>query len=95
MCNELQVSLQGHPRNTADKEELLNKWNELSNYQIGQYNLIEHIHHEHHELILTDLFDIFFIINKPDLSNYRPVYAPKDLLEVLLSLKGPNRQEDE
>lgn len=24
-----------------------------------------------------------------DLSNYRPVYAPKDLLEVLLSLKGP------
>lgn len=30
-----------------------------------------------------------------DLSNYRPVYAPKDLLEVLLSLKGPMRQEDE
>lgn len=30
-----------------------------------------------------------------DLSNYRPVYAPKDLLEVLLSLKGPLRQEDE
>lgn len=30
-----------------------------------------------------------------DLSNYRPVYAPKDLLEVLLSLKGPQRQEDE
>lgn len=24
-----------------------------------------------------------------DLSSYRPVYAPKDLLEVLLSLKGP------
>lgn len=30
-----------------------------------------------------------------DLTNYRPVYAPKDLLEVLLSLKGPHRQEDE
>lgn len=30
-----------------------------------------------------------------DLTNYRPVYAPKDLLEVLLSLKGPQRQEDE
>lgn len=30
-----------------------------------------------------------------DLSNYRPVYAPKDLLEVLLSLKGPAGQKHE
>jgi hypothetical protein len=32
-----------------------------------------------------------------DLSNYRPVYAPKDLLEVLLSLKGPvgHKQEED
>jgi len=30
-----------------------------------------------------------------DLSNYRPVYAPKDLLEVLLSLKGPGNQKQE
>lgn len=30
-----------------------------------------------------------------DLSNYRPVYAPKDLLEVLLSLKGPAGQKQE
>lgn len=30
-----------------------------------------------------------------DLSNYRPVYAPKDLLEVLLSLKGPSTQKHE
>lgn len=36
MCNEMQVTLQGQPRNTVDKEELLNKWNELSNYQIGK-----------------------------------------------------------
>lgn len=35
------------------------------------------------------------IFKLTDLSNYRPVYAPKDLLEVLLSLKGPMRQEDE
>lgn len=28
-----------------------------------------------------------------DLSNYRPVYAPKDLLEVLISLKGPAGQK--
>lgn len=28
-----------------------------------------------------------------DLSSYRPVYAPKDLLEVLLSLKGPVKGE--
>jgi hypothetical protein len=33
-----------------------------------------------------------------DLSNYRPVYAPKDLLEVLLALKGPlglKQEEDD
>lgn len=30
-----------------------------------------------------------------DLSNYRPVYAPKDLLEVLLSLKGPTNHKHE
>lgn len=35
MCNEMQVTLQGQPRISVDKEELLNKWNELSNYQIG------------------------------------------------------------
>lgn len=29
-----------------------------------------------------------------DLSNYRPVYAPKDLLDVLLSLKGPMKQDE-
>lgn len=26
-----------------------------------------------------------------DLANYRPVYAPKDILDVLLSLKGPTK----
>lgn len=29
-----------------------------------------------------------------DLSSYRPVYAPKDLLEVLLSLKGPTAKQE-
>lgn len=29
-----------------------------------------------------------------DLSSYRPVYAPKDLLEVLLSLKGPSTKQE-
>ncbi|XP_062551936.1 TBC1 domain family member 19 isoform X1 [Armigeres subalbatus] len=29
-----------------------------------------------------------------DLTNYRPVYAPKDLLDVLLSLKGPVKQDE-
>lgn len=33
--------------------------------------------------------------SEKDLSNYRPVYAPKDLLEVLLSLKGPTRHDEE
>lgn len=64
MCTELKAPLQGQMRNAADKEELVTKWDELSNYQT-------------------------------DLTNYRPVYAPKDLLEVLLSLKGPPRKDDD
>lgn len=64
MCVELNIPIQGQIRLPADREEILNKWNELSNYQI-------------------------------DLSNYRPVYAPKDLLEVLMSLKGPQRIEQD
>ncbi|XP_022220895.1 TBC1 domain family member 19 [Drosophila obscura] len=58
MCTELKVPLHGQPRISADREDFMAKWNELSNYSM-------------------------------DLANYRPVYAPKDLLEVLLSLKGP------
>lgn len=64
MCTELKAPLQGQIRMPTEKEELLAKWDELSNYQI-------------------------------DLSNYRPVYAPKDLLEVLLSLKGPVSQKQD
>lgn len=30
-----------------------------------------------------------------DLSSYRPVYATKDLLEVLLSLRGPGKQQQQ
>lgn len=60
MCGELKVPLHGQPRISADREDFVAKWNELSNYNM-------------------------------DLANYRPVYAPKDLLEVLLSLKGPAR----
>lgn len=64
MCVELKVTMQGHARTHADREELCAKWDELSNVQT-------------------------------DLTNYRPVYAPKDLLEVLLSLKGPQRLDEE
>lgn len=35
MCTELEVTLQGQMRTTAEREELLSKWDELSNYQIG------------------------------------------------------------
>lgn len=62
MSTELKAPLAGQLRNQAEKDELQNKWDELSNFQV-------------------------------DLSNYRPVYAPKDLLEVLLSLKGPANQK--
>lgn len=35
MCNELEVTLQGQLRTCAEREELLAKWDELSNHQIG------------------------------------------------------------
>ncbi|XP_065072584.1 TBC1 domain family member 19 isoform X2 [Ochlerotatus camptorhynchus] len=63
MCSESKAQLQGQMRTATDREEILGKWDELSNYQI-------------------------------DLTNYRPVYAPKDLLDVLLSLKGPVKQDE-
>ncbi|XP_055376064.1 TBC1 domain family member 19 [Condylostylus longicornis] len=63
MCTELKVPIHGQHRITAEREEILTKWDELSNFQI-------------------------------DLTNYRPVYAPKDLLDVLLSLKGPTKSND-
>ncbi|XP_065357666.1 TBC1 domain family member 19 isoform X2 [Calliphora vicina] len=63
MCSELKMACQGQPRISTDREELLNKWDELSNYTI-------------------------------DLANYRPVYAPKDILDVLLSLKGPIKSSE-
>ncbi|CAG9856850.1 unnamed protein product [Phyllotreta striolata] len=57
MCNELGISL-AKPRTANEREELLAKWTELSNYEA-------------------------------DIHKYRPVYAPKDFLDVLLNLKGP------
>ncbi|XP_014219332.1 TBC1 domain family member 19 [Copidosoma floridanum] len=57
MCNELNVPL-ARIRPTADREELAEKWNELSTCDI-------------------------------DLSQYRPLYAPKDFLEVLFSVRDP------
>nr|CAD7572019.1 unnamed protein product [Timema californicum] len=58
MCSELGVPL-ARFRLASDKDELSDKWTELSTYDI-------------------------------DLSQYRPVYAPKDFLEVLLWLRSPN-----
>lgn len=58
MCNELGVPLSRF-RLAADKNEIEEKWTELSTYDI-------------------------------DLSQYRPVYAPKDFLDVLLAIRSPN-----
>ncbi|XP_043482486.1 TBC1 domain family member 19 [Leptopilina heterotoma] len=57
MCNELNVPL-ARIRPNSEREQLLEKWNELSTYDI-------------------------------DLSQYRPLYAPKDFLEVLYSIRDP------
>ncbi|CAH0387463.1 unnamed protein product [Bemisia tabaci] len=46
-------------RLASDRDEILEKWKELSTYEI-------------------------------DLTQYRPVYAPKDFLQVLLWLRNPN-----
>ncbi|XP_073995984.1 TBC1 domain family member 19 isoform X2 [Rhodnius prolixus] len=58
MAAELKVAL-SQVRSSDDKEEIMEKWNELSVYDI-------------------------------DLSHYRPVYAPKDFLEVLLWIRSSN-----
>ncbi|XP_066993745.1 TBC1 domain family member 19 [Anabrus simplex] len=60
MCNELGVCL-ARFRLASDRDDLVEKWTELSTYDI-------------------------------DLSHYRPVYAPKDFLEVLLWIRSPNYQ---
>ncbi|XP_015593518.1 TBC1 domain family member 19 isoform X2 [Cephus cinctus] len=57
MCNELNVPL-ARIRPSADRDELADKWNELSTYDI-------------------------------DLSQYRPLYAPKDFLDVLFAVRDP------
>ncbi|XP_067206864.1 TBC1 domain family member 19 isoform X2 [Linepithema humile] len=64
-CNELNIPL-ARIRPTSDREELAEKWNELSTYDI-------------------------------DLSQYRPLYAPKDFLDVLFSIRDPSfkKQLDE
>ncbi|XP_075972363.1 TBC1 domain family member 19 [Anticarsia gemmatalis] len=65
MCTDLETSL-AKIRPQSEQEELTEKWNELSTYNL-------------------------------DLSKYRPVYAPKDFLEVLLTLSGyvPYTRDDE
>ncbi|CAL7939102.1 unnamed protein product [Xylocopa violacea] len=64
-CNELNVPL-ARIRPNADREELAEKWNELSTYDI-------------------------------DLSQYRPLYSPKDFLDILFSIRNPSfkKQPDE
>ncbi|KAG5345590.1 TBC19 protein, partial [Acromyrmex charruanus] len=57
-CSELNIPL-ARIRSTADRDELAEKWNELSTYDM-------------------------------DLSQYRPLYAPKDFLDVLFSIRDPS-----
>ncbi|XP_011503047.1 PREDICTED: TBC1 domain family member 19 [Ceratosolen solmsi marchali] len=59
ICNELNVPL-ARIRPNSDRDELSEKWNELSTCDFA------------------------------DLSQYRPLYAPKDFLEVLFSVRDPS-----
>ncbi|KAG5867498.1 hypothetical protein JTB14_015973 [Gonioctena quinquepunctata] len=63
MCSELGIHL-AKIRTTNEREEILNKWTELSTFEV-------------------------------DINKYRPVYAPKDFLEVLLNLKGPIKDKNQ
>ncbi|KAJ8919379.1 hypothetical protein NQ315_016472 [Exocentrus adspersus] len=83
MCNELGINL-AKVRSTNEREEIVNKWTELSNFEVGK---------------LCDKFIIYQYITLPvfqvEIHKYRPVYAPKDFLEVLLNLKGPNKDRSQ
>lgn len=37
MCAELSMPLHGQPRAVMDRDELISKWEELSNYTIGEW----------------------------------------------------------
>lgn len=63
MSGDLAVPL-ARLRAAPDKEEMEDKWSELSTYDI-------------------------------DLSQYRPVYAPKDFLDVLMAIRSPNYRPQE
>lgn len=76
MCNELGINL-AKVRNVNEREEIVSKWTELSNFEVGNLTWYS-------QLLLLDAFYLQVEIHK-----YRPVYAPKDFLEVLLNLKGP------
>lgn len=77
MCNELNVPL-ARIRPNSEREQLLEKWNELSTYDIGIINKFSIFKHWR--------INYFFFL---DLSQYRPLYAPKDFLEVLYSIRDP------
>lgn len=84
MCGELGVPL-ARLRQTTDKEELEEKWTELSTYDIGRTKSLFWV-----LKFNIDSFLYLAAILLPDLSQYRPVYAPKDFLEVLLLIRSPN-----
>lgn len=43
MCSELGVAL-ARLRLASDKDELIEKWTELSTYDIGEHNIIRTLH---------------------------------------------------
>jgi hypothetical protein len=84
MCNELNVPL-ARIRPNSDREELSEKWNELSTCDFGIYLFI--LIYQLYVYIYIYRFCIFFLA---ELSQYRPLYAPKDFLEVLFSVRDPS-----
>lgn len=59
MCTELEVTLQGQLRTGAERDELLTKWDELSNYQIGMMDIFWFIAFSSAEIRIENIFVIF------------------------------------
>ncbi|XP_064367406.1 TBC1 domain family member 19 isoform X1 [Dromaius novaehollandiae] len=101
MCTELSIPL-AQKRPVGEQKELLNKWNEMGTDEPGkreekgktereQERESERARQRERDRDISPPVDPA----ASDLSLFRPVYAPKDFLEVLMNLRNPNYENGE
>lgn len=93
MATELNIPL-ARRRTKQEREDVSERWSELSTDESGIYRgILSALYNM--TLQAKDLesnrYHLFYDI--ADLTMIRPVYAPKDFLEVLSSLRNPNYDE--